>query len=358
MNESHVIPAGIHCAQDYERLAPTLLPAPIFEYIAGGSTDPSRRELDAWTVCPRVLVDVTHGHTARVLGADRRPHPIMLAPVAHHMLAHPGGELETARAAAATGTCMVVSTLSNHSLEDIARTGGAGHWFQLYAQPDRTVTADVMHRAEAAGYQAIVLTVDAPVQVPGVRAQRAGFQLPAMCVSANLDTYTPSPLPALPSDASRVLHHYMRHAPTWKDLPWLRAQTSLPLWVKGVLHVDDARALQDAGIAGLVVSNHGGRGLDAAPASLAVLPDIRAAVGDDYPLLFDGGVRSGTDVFKALALGADDVLIGRLQVYALAAAGALGVAHVITLLREELDICMALSGCATLADIRRATLRR
>jgi isopentenyl diphosphate isomerase/L-lactate dehydrogenase-like FMN-dependent dehydrogenase len=216
----------------------------------------------------------------------------------------------------------------------------------------------LVQRAEAAGYAAIVLTVDAPVQMPSLRAQRAGFVLPPACIAANLQRYPPSSAPETPPGASRILRGHMRHAPTWDDLDWLRQQTSLPLWVKGILHADDARALQNAGIAGLIVSNHGGRGLDGVPASLAVLPHIRAAVGDGYPLLLDSGIRSGLDVFKALALGADAVLVGRLQMYALAVAGALGVAHMIALLREELELTMALAGCATLADVRRATLQR
>ncbi len=150
----------------------------------------------------------------------------------------------------------------------------------------------------------------------------------------------------------------MRAAPTWRDLDWLMAQTRLPVWIKGVLHPQDARELQQRGVTGLVVSNHGGRGLDGAPASLRALPAVRDAVGARFPLLFDGGIRSGADAFKALALGADAVLIGRLQLYALAVAGALGVAHLLKLLREELEICMALTGCATLDDIDGDVLSR
>jgi len=150
----------------------------------------------------------------------------------------------------------------------------------------------------------------------------------------------------------------MAQAPGWRDLPWLLGQTRLPVLAKGVLHPCDAKVLKRAGVAGLVVSNHGGRALDGAPASLDALPAIRQAVGDDYPLLLDGGIRAGDDVFKAIALGADAVMIGRLQVYALAAAGALGVAHLIRLLREELELCMALAGCPTLADIGEASIHR
>jgi isopentenyl diphosphate isomerase/L-lactate dehydrogenase-like FMN-dependent dehydrogenase len=150
----------------------------------------------------------------------------------------------------------------------------------------------------------------------------------------------------------------MRAAPTWRDLQWLMTQTTLPVWIKGVAHPSDACAMRDAGAAGVIVSNHGGRGLDGAPASLAMLPAVRAALGPEYPVLFDGGIRSGSDIFKALALGANAVLVGRLQMYALSVAGALGVAHMVRLLLEELEICMALAGCASVAQVDRATLYR
>jgi isopentenyl diphosphate isomerase/L-lactate dehydrogenase-like FMN-dependent dehydrogenase len=181
--------------------------------------------------------------------------------------------------------------------------------------------------------------------------------MPADCIAANLRPEPAVQPPETPGD-SRIFQGLMRAAPTWDDLAWLMAQTSLPVWVKGVLHPDDALALRAAGAAGIVVSNHGGRSLDGAPASLAMLPAVRAAVGDEYPLLLDGGIRSGTDIFKALALGADAVLVGRLQLYALSVAGALGVAHMIKLLREELEVCMALAGCATLDDIDSGALVR
>jgi isopentenyl diphosphate isomerase/L-lactate dehydrogenase-like FMN-dependent dehydrogenase len=284
-------------------------------------------------------------------------HPILLAPVAHQQLVHPRGELETAQAAAAMHSCMISSTLSSFSLEDIASTTTADKWFQLYFQPQREVTLDLLRRAERAGYTAIVVTLDTPIQAQSLSSRRAAFAMPAECVAVNLQHY-PQPQPInLQAGQSRILQGMMSEAPTWQDLEWLLAQTSLPVLVKGVLHADDARELRARGVAGLVVSNHGGRTLDGAPASLRALPAIRAAVGSDYPLLLDSGIRSGTDIFKALALGADAVLIGRLQVYALSVAGALGVAHLLKLLREELEICMALAGCATLSDIRPAALQ-
>jgi 4-hydroxymandelate oxidase len=355
------IPADIHCAQDYKLLARHFIAAPSYEYIAGGSgrdvtLNANHDAFASWAIYPRLLRDVTAGHTRLNLLGHELPHPILLAPVAFQKLAHPLGELETARAASAMQSCLITSTLSSHSLEDIAHNAGIQRWFQLYFQPQREVTLDLIRRAEAAGYGAIVVTLDASIQLPSLRSLRAGFQMPADCVAANLTNYaTPAPI-TLDSHHSRIFQGAMNDAPTWDDLDWLLTQTTLPIWIKGVVHPDDASALKTRGISGVIVSNHGGRTLDGAPASLHALPIIRAAVGADYPLLFDSGIRSGSDIFKALALGANAVLIGRLQMYALSVAGALGVAHMLRLLREELEICMALAGCATLTDIRRTAL--
>ena len=357
------IPADIHCAQDYEVLARRFIAAPSYEYIAGGSGHDStlnanRKAFSAWRIYPRLLRDVTAGNTRLDLLGHQLPHPILLAPVAFQKLAHPLGELETARAAQAMHSGLIASTLSSYALEDIARSAGANSpsWFQLYFQPQRDVTLDLIRRAEAAGYSALMVTLDTSIQLPSLRSLRAGFQMPAECTPANLENYPALALIALDPLQSRIFQGAMHAAPTWNDLDWLMTQTSLPIWIKGVLHPDDARALQARGVAGIVVSNHGGRTLDGAPASLHALPLIRAAVGDGYPLLFDSGIRAGGDIFKALALGANAVLIGRLQMYALSVAGGLGVAHMLRLLREELEVCMALAGCATLADISRAAL--
>ncbi|WP_347261186.1 alpha-hydroxy acid oxidase [Rudaea sp.] len=350
------IPADVHCAQDYETLAPRYIAAPTLAYIAGGSGRgvTAAANLAAFSdlaIVPRLLRDVSMGHTRRVLGAQPFEHPLLLAPVAHQKLAHAEGELACARAAQATDSGIVCSTLSSHRLEDISRLAGPRRWFQLYFQPGRNATLDLLRRAEDAGFGAIVVTLDAAVQAASLDALQAGFRLPADCVAANLRGHENLSSPVLAGNDSRIFQGLMRDAPTWRDLDWLMTQSHLPVWVKGVLHPQDARDLQQRGVAGLVVSNHGGRGLDGAPASLRALPGVRAAVGASFSLLFDGGIRSGTDAFKALALGADAVLIGRLQLYALAAAGALGVAHMLKLMREELEVCMALAGCPTLDDI-------
>lgn len=351
------IPANIHCARDYEDLARQALSAETFAHVSGGagrntSVAANLVALNTIKITPRVLRDLSGGSTACHLAGVARPHPIWLAPVAFQALFSPGAERDTAAAAAATHSCMVVSTLSSISLEDIAKGAGRDRWFQLYVQPSREATLDLVRRAEAAGYGAIMLTVDAPIHAPGLTSLRSGFR--GGHTPANLTPYPAAGEPV--GHPSRVFQGLMRHGPTWADVAWLKSRTGLPLWLKGVMHPADARLAIEAGVEGLVVSNHGGRELDFSPASLTALPAVRAAVGDDFPLLFDGGVRSGEDIFRAVALGADGVMIGRLQAYALSVAGALGVGHMVKLLREELEVCMALTGCASLADVAKAQI--
>ena len=352
----NAIPAEVHCAQDYEILAQHFLNEADYAYIAGGSgrdatLRANRDAFDSVRLWPRLLRDVRHGHVAGSLLGQTLAHPIMLAPLAYQTLAHPQGEIEVARAAAATDSCLILSTLSGRSIEETMPHAGKECWFQLYFQPERLATLDLVRRAEAAGCQVLVVTLDTAIKLPSLGALRRGFSMSPQVVAANLVAYQAPAQAAVERGKSRVFQGIMAGAPGIDDLTWLLGQTRLPVVVKGVLHPEDALMLKAMGIAGQVVSNHGGRSLDGAPASLSVLPAIRAAVGPDYPLLLDSGIRSGTDVFRALALGANAVLVGRLQVYALAVAGALGVAHMLRLLREELEVCMAQAGCATLADI-------
>lgn len=348
------IPPDLVAACDYEARARQHLDDNAWAYLQGGAADELslRDNLAAFqsiALRPRVLRDVRGGHTRLSLFGQTFEHPILLAPVAYQRLFHPDGELATALAANAMGAGMVVSTLASTCLEDIAGQTTAPLWFQLYWQGGREASLALVRRAENAGYRALVLTVDAPLSGIRNREQRAGFTLPPAANATNL-AETPR-MPPLAAGASPVFAGLMALAPSWTDVEWLRRQTSLPLLLKGVLHPEDAVQAVNCGANGLVISNHGGRVLDTTPAPLDVLPEIRARVGPDVALLLDSGIRRGGDVFKALAVGADAVLLGRPYVHALAVAGALGVAHLIKLLREELEVCMALCGCSELREI-------
>ena len=295
------------------------------------------------------------GHTRVDLLGRTWAHPLLVAPMAYQRLAHPHGEQATALAAAALGAGMVFSTQASMPLEQIATTflpepGRGPLWFQLYLQPDRDFTRELVQRAESAGFEALVLTVDAPVQGARDAERRAGFRLPAHVSAVNLVGMRPPPVRALHPGQSALFDDLLTHAPGWEDVAWLRSITRLPILLKGVLHPDDARQAIASGASGLIVSNHGGRTLDTAVTTAKALPCIADAVQGDVPLLVDGGIRRGTDVLKAIGLGASAVLIGRPVLHGLANAGATGVAHVLRLLRDELEIAMALTGCRTLAE--------
>jgi 4-hydroxymandelate oxidase len=352
----NALPPSLLSAGDYESLAAEFIDAPTLAWIAGGSGDEwtlqeNRAAFARVRLQPRLLTDYRQGHTTCRLLGQTHAHPFLLAPVACQKLVHPRGELETVRGAAAMEACCVVSTLSSFTLEDIQRESPASKWFQLYFQQQRETTLALVRRAEAAGYSALVVTLDTPLQPASLRAQCAGFALPADVRAENLAGYPAAPVVSLSSGSSRIFQGLMQAAPGYKDLHWLLANTTLPVLVKGVLHPDDARRFVELGASGVVVSNHGGRALDGVPASLDALPAIRQAVGNDITVLLDGGIRSGRDAFKAIASGANAVLLGRPQVHALAVAGALGVAHLLKLLRDDLETTMALAGCPTLAHI-------
>lgn len=348
------IPPSVAALSDYEPLARERITEGAWAYISGGAGDEwtLRENLAAFARIPlrqRVLRDLS-GATTRItlLGMDLAA-PILLAPVAFQKLAHPDGELATVTAAGVLDTPMVVSTQASTPIEDIAAHARAPLWFQLYIQPDRDFTADLVRRAEAAGYRALVLTVDAPVNGLRNREQRAGFALPHGVDAVNLRS-----MRMLPSASPEMLLFgtpLLEAAPTWPDLAWLRGLTRLPILLKGITDPEDARRAVTAGIDGLIVSNHGGRSLDGLPATIELLPKIVEATAGAVPVLLDGGIRRGADILRALALGASAVLVGRPYVYGLAAAGALGVAHVIRILRAELELAMALSGCGEVAAI-------
>jgi 4-hydroxymandelate oxidase len=306
-----------------------------------------------------VLRDLTGGHTRVTLLGRELPHPVLLAPIAYQRLFHADGELAVAHAAAAQGAGLVLSAQASVDMEAaaapmLADPSAGPLWFQLYWRDDRDFMRALLKRIEATGYQALVLTVDAPVHGARDRERRIGFKLPDDIRAVNLGGLK-KPLNLQPGQ-SALFDGLMPRAATWREIDWLRAESRLPLLLKGVTHADDAREALARGVNGFIVSNHGGRTLDTLPPTAELLPPLRTALGPDVPLLVDGGIRRGTDVLKAMALGANAVLLGRPYVHALAASGALGVAHALRLLRDELEIAMALSGCKTLADAGPALL--
>lgn len=346
---------------DYAVAADHVLDAAASAYFNGGAADEItlHGNVTAWQALrlwPRVLQPLASGHTRVTLAGRALAHPVLLAPVAHQKLAHPDGEYASALAAAAQGAGYVLSTQSNVPMEQIAQAvladaGRGPLWFQLYWQADRGFNQALVQRAESAGFDAIVLTVDAPVQ--GVRDRERRHPLASRATTQAMHLQDAPPSPPAPDTYCAGLP---ARTPTWDDVAWLRTQTRLPVWLKGVLHPLDARQAQSLGAAGLIVSNHGGRTLDTAPPTAQALPLIRAAVGHALPLIVDGGIRRGTDVLKAIALGANAVMVGRPIAHALAVGGALGVARAIRLLRDELEMAMALTGCRTLADAGPALL--
>lgn len=357
------IPRDIACVTDYEPYARHSLDDNAWAYVTSAAADEltyrrNRAAFDDIRLNPRILADVRGGHTRLDLFGESRAHPILLAPIAYQRLFHDDGERASAQAAEAMEAVMVVSTLASIPLEEIAQASRASLWFQLYIQPDRGYTRHLIERIETAGYRALVVTVDAPLSGLRNREQRAGFHLPPGVDAANLRDMPPipNPLASLYPGQSPIFDGLLATAPTWADIAAIRAMTRLPLILKGILSPQDARQALDLGVDGLVVSNHGGRTLDTLPAAIEALPAVAQAVAGRIPLLLDGGIRRGSDIFKALALGAQAVLVGRPWVYGLAAAGPLGAAHVLKLLREELEVVMALTGCACLSGIGPAAL--
>ncbi len=339
---------------DFEVLARQRIPRAAYEYIAGGAADEitmrwNREAFDALALSPRVLVNIERIDTSVELFGRRLAFPILLAPTAFHRLVHPEGEVETARGAGAGGALFIVSSLSTRRVEDIARAATQPWWFQLFdiGRQRREFLSGLLETLKAVGCQGLVVTADAPVTGARNRSERAHFSLPE-----DFDT------PYYPDRTARkqVGGLPVSGSSTWADLAWLRSKTGLPIMLKGVLHEEDAKLAVKAGMDGIIVSNHGGRELDTVPATITVLPRIIKAVGNRFPVLLDGGVRRGTDVLKALALGARAVLVGRPYLYGLSVGGAPGVARVLEILRGEFEMAMKLSGRRTLAEIDRSII--
>jgi len=343
------------CLSDYEALARERAPKMAFEYISGGAADEitlkwNRESYDKLRLQPRIFVDVSKLDTRVKLFDQELPFPILLAPTAYHRLVHPEGEIATARGAGAAGATMVAGMLATVPVEDIAKAATGPLWFQTYILKDRAFTRDLIQRAEGVGCKALCITSDSPVVGVRNRDARANFSLPPNLERANLrglmrtggnlrppegDIYTPI------LDASL----------TWKEIEWLRSFARVPVLLKGVLNPDDAELAIKSGASGIIVSNHGARNLDTVPPTIDILPEVVDKVAGRIPILCDSGIRRGTDVLKALALGANAVLIGRPYLYGLAVGGDAGVTRVINIIKNEFKVAMALSGRPTTASI-------
>lgn len=344
----------------FEPLARKRLSQMAYDYLRSGGADEitmreNRLGFERLRLAPRVLVDVSKIDTHVSLFGCELEFPMLLAPIAYHRLFHPEGELATARGASAAGAALTVSTFTTTTIEDIARSTRRPFWFQLYVQRDRDFTRGIVQRAVAAGAKVVCLTVDTPVL--GCRYGQLAFHLPQGIECMHLRGL---------NAADQVARHRTQGIQTtdplfdpsmnWSDLEWLRAAAGVPVVIKGVLTPEDAVRAVDAGADGLIVSTHGGRSLDCLPATIDALPRVVEAVRGRIPVMLDSGIRRGTDVLMALALGARAVFVGRPYIYGLAAGGAEGVERIITILRDEFVRAMMLTGRRSLAEIDSSVL--
>ena len=346
------------CLADFEPLAKAKMTATSWEYITAGAADEitvrwNKEAYQRIRLRPRVLVDVSKLDTSVTLFGQEHAFPILLAPTSAQTLTHPEGELATARGAGAAGAAMVLSSFSSTSLEEVAAVAKTPLWFQLYAQSDHGFTRDLVQRAEAGGYRALCLTVDTPISGARNRETRADVKLPPM---PNLKGFKGVPNGGLRTGSLQIFSSLLDATLSWKDVEWLSSFAKVPLLVKGVLNPDDADRAVKSGVAGIMVSNHGGRNLDTVPATIDALPQVADKVSGRVPVLVDGGIRRGTDVLKALALGANAVLIGRPYVYGLGAAGEAGVTKVLNILQREFQMAMVLTGRTNIGSIDRSVI--
>ncbi|KAF8679293.1 hypothetical protein HU200_046075 [Digitaria exilis] len=353
---------------EYQELAKKALPKMHYDYINGGAEDEYtlRENIAAYgriLLRPRVLIDVSKIDMSTTLLGYNMPSPIIVAPTGSHKLANPEGEVATARAAAACKTIMVLSFSSNCKIEEVASSCDAVRFYQLYVYKRRDVSATLVRRAESLGFKArraeslgfkaIVLTVDTPVLGRREADIRNRMVFPLSPNFEGLMSFDDEPGTEGGSKMERFARETLDPSLSWKDVEWLKSITSLPILLKGIVTAEDARKAVDAGAAGVIVSNHGARQLDYAPPTISVLEEVVKAVAGAVPVMVDGGVRRGTDVFKALALGAKAVMVGRPVFYGLAARGEAGARHVIEMMNRELEVAMALCGCRSVAEVTR-----
>ncbi len=357
--ERIVDPAPLINVADYARAARTRVPREAFDYYEGGALDEItlRENTAGWErlkLFYRVLADVGKRDLATTILGQSISMPVVVAPTAFHRLACGEGEIETARAAKAAGTLFILSSLSNTAMELVFAQAGSPRWFQLYIYKDRAITLELVKRAEAAGAEAIVLTVDAPGLGTRERDTRNSFQLPDILSVENVAPLGKGKFPAVTgSGLAAYVRTNFKEDLGFDDLDWLCGSTRLPVVVKGVCRGDDACRIADHGAKAIVVSNHGGRQLDTAPATCEALPHVIDAVGDLCEVYVDGGIRRGSDVLKAIALGARAVLVGRPILWGLCVEGERGATNILEILRRELDEAMLLCGCTKLSDVGR-----
>lgn len=349
------IPAYLQTLHDYEVEAEKHVSEMVWAYLQGGSmnevsVEDNLSQFQNIELLPRMLRDLTQGHTECEILGQKFPHPIFLAPIGHQQQFHPEAEAASALAAEVLGSNMILSTFTNIDMRKL-KQDNPYKWFQLYWQGNREKSLALVKMAEAHDYKALVITVDSPHTGIRDRERHAFFHLPEGMQHPHTPTHIP--LPELHEGEHPVFAGLMKIAPTWDDIAWIVKNTTLPVILKGIVHPQDAKLALQHGVQGLIISNHGGRVLDTCLSPLKALQLIKEVVPNNFPLLYDGGIRRGSDVFKALALGASAVLIGRPYIYGLVTAGALGVAHVIKILKEELEITMALMGTATLQEINK-----
>jgi lactate 2-monooxygenase len=359
-------------ADEWESCAAEVLDRRAFDYIAGGAGAEStlranREAFDRWRLRPRMLTGVTEPDLSVEILGTRSPAPFLLAPIGVQSIAHPEGELAVARASAATGIPLVVSTASSTPMEELAGAmGAAPRWFQLYWVSDRDVAASLVERAEATGHAAIVVTLD--TLILGWRGRDLGHRYLPFLEGAGVAQFTSDPVfrsrltrPPEQDPAAAIaamIGMFSNPALSWQDVAWLRKQTRRPLLAKGILTADDARKAVEVGFDGVIVSNHGGRQVDGAVAALDALPEVRAALGSSATVLMDSGIRRAADVLKALALGANAVLLGRPYMYGLAVGGQAGVEQVVRGLIAELDVMLTLMGAPSARAIDRSLVVR
>jgi lactate 2-monooxygenase len=359
-------------ADDLQERARERMSPEAFGYVAGAAgaeltVAANRRAFERWEIVPRMLRDVAQRDLSASVLNTVMPAPVMLAPIGVQSIVHPDAELAVGRAAAAVGLPFILSTAASSSMEDVAgAVGQASRWYQLYWPKQRELAASFVARAGEAGYEAIVLTLDTWMLGWRPRDLQAAY-LPFL-KGEGVANYFSDPVfrAALEKppeeDPGPAIGHwayqFSNPSVTWADLAWLREQTKLPIVLKGILRADDARRALDAGVDGLIVSNHGGRQVDGSIGALDALPPVREAVGTDFPVLFDSGIRTGADILKALALGANAVCLGRPYVWGLALDGQAGVEHVLRCLLAELDLTVALSGYTDVSQIGPSALMR